>query len=329
MRLAALGFCLALPACGQSSTPAHWRYAPAEPALLAGVDGRQVSQSRLSPLASGALQGTANLDFVEEMASLLVAVEPGGGQQNRFLAVATGRFNLTKLRMMAAAEGARTGRYRGVEFFSADGAEIAVIDRRTVLAGDTKSVRAAVDRGVAATPRESPMWRRAAELSASYAVWVVASPLDALVSKQAGAPPAFSGLRALDGGLALNRGLELAFDLTASSEESAEAVEGVLRAAASPAWRELTVRREGAKVRLTAAVELAQVETGLKAMLASGPPQRASLMDWVISGAQPAPAAVPAAVRPKVTAPSRPKRVIRIIGLEEGTREIPFPAPLR
>jgi hypothetical protein len=323
MRVAAFGICLVTLAWGQSSTPAHWRYAPAEPALLVGADWRQVSQSKLTAMPAAV---SASLDFVEEMTSLLVAVEPGSAQ-NRFLAVATGRFNLTRLRMMAAADGAKTGRYRGVEFFSAGGIEVAAVDARTVLVGDTKLVRAAVDRGAAATPRESALWRRAAELSASYAVWIVAPSTDAFRAKQAGAPSPFSGLRSLDGGIALNRGLELAFDLGASSEESAEAIESILRAAASPALHDLAVGREGANVRFTASLDAAQFETGLKTLLARGPVQRASLMDWVVSGAQSAPVAVPVAFQPKVTAPPAQKRVIRIIGLEEGTREIPFPAP--
>lgn len=327
MRVAAFGICLVTLAWGQSSTPAHWRYAPAEPALLLGADWRQVSQSKLTAMPAAV---SASLDFVEEMTSLLVAVEPGSAQ-NRFLAVATGRFNLTKLRMMAAADGAKTGRYRGVEFFSASGVEVAVIDARTVLVGDTKLVRAGVDRGTAATPRESALWRRAAELSESYAVWIASASLQAF--QPAGARSPFSGLRSLDGGIALNRGLEMAFDLGASSEESAVAIESMLHAAAaSPALHDLAVGREGANVRFTASLDIAQMETGLKAMLAGGPLQRASLMDWVVSGAQPtqsAPAAVPVAFQPKVTAPPAQKRVIRIIGLVEGTREIPFPSQLR
>ena len=112
----------------------------------------------------------------------------------------------------------------------------------------------------------------------------------------------------------------MTFDLEAASEESAVAIEAMLRGAAgSPALRDLAVGREGVDVRFTASLDLAQMETGLKAMLAGGVSRRASLMDWMVPGAPPPTQTVAQA------APPPQKRVIRIVGLDEGTREIPFP----
>ena len=173
MRVAAMGLLFAVLGWGQSSTPIYWRYAPDEPAMLIGVDWRQASQSNLAGLIGGA---AASLDFAEEITNLLVAVEPGAGN-SRFLATASGRFNLAKLRRMAATDGAKATRYRGVEVFSAAGTDVAVLDGWILLVGDTASVRAALDRGNAATPRESPLWRRAAELSTTYAIWIASSSL--------------------------------------------------------------------------------------------------------------------------------------------------------
>jgi hypothetical protein len=316
MRVAAMGLLFAVLGWGQSSTPVYWRYAPAEPAMLIGVDWRQASQSNLAGLIGGA---AASIDFAEEITNLLVAVEPGAGN-SRFLATASGRFNLAKLRRMAATDGAKAARYRGVEVFSAGGADVAVLDGWILLVGDTASVRAALDRGNAATPRESPLWRRAAELSSTYSIWIASSSLGAL---QPAEPSPLAGVRSFDGGIALNRGLEMAFDLVAASEESAVAIESMLRGAAgSPALRDLAVGREGVDVRFTASLDTAQMETGLKAMLAGGASRRASLMDWVVSGAPPTQTVAQAAPPPQ-------KRVIRIVGLDEGTREFPFPVPQR
>ena len=309
MRVAAMGLLFVVLGWGQSSTPVYWRCAPDEPAMLIGVDWRQASQSNLAGLIGGA---AASLDFAEEITNLLVAVEPGAGN-SRFLATASGRFNLAKLRRMAATDGAKAARYRGVEVFSAAGTDVAVLDGWVLLVGDTASVRAALDRGNAATPRESPLWRRAAELSSTYSIWIATSSLEAFQ------PAPFSGVLSFDGGIALNRGLEMTFDLVASSEESAVAIESLLRGAAgSPALRDLAVGREGADVRFTASLDIAQMETGVKAMLAGGASRRASLMDWVVSGAPPTQTVAQAALPPQ-------RRVIRILGLEEGTREFPFP----
>ena len=184
MRVAAMGLLFAVLGWGQSSTPIYWRYAPDEPAMLIGVDWRQASQSNLAGLIGGA---AASLDFAEEITNLLVAVEPGAGNK-RFLATASGRFNLAKLRRMAAADGAKAARYRGVEVFSADGADVAILDGWILLAGDTASVRAALDRGNAATPRESPLWRRAAELSSAYSIWIATSSLEAFQPERRRSP---------------------------------------------------------------------------------------------------------------------------------------------
>ncbi len=313
MRVAAMGLLFVVLGWGQSSTPIYWRYAPDEPAMLIGVDWRQASQSNLAGLIGGA---AASLDFAEEITNLLVAVEPGAGNK-RFLATASGRFNLAKLRRMAADDGAKATRYRGVEVFSAGGADVAVLDGWILLAGDTASVRAALDRGNAATPRESRLWRRAAELASTYSMWIATSSLEAF---QPAEPSPLSGVRSFDGGIALNRGMEMTFDLVAASEESAVAIEAMLRGAAgSPALHDLAVGREGADVRFTASLDIAQMETGLKAMLAGGASRRASLTDWLVSGAPPPTQTVAQA------APPPQKRVIRIVGLDEGTREIPFP----
>lgn len=324
----------------QPSMPTYWKYAPPEPAMLIGIDWRQTSQSSLSPLAGGALQGLPNLDFAEEIGSVLVAVEPGAGDK-RFLAAVVGRFNLTKLRHMAAAEGARTGRYRGAEFFSAGGTDIAALDAHSVLVGDTKSVRAAIDRGNTVVPRESPLWRRAAELSSTYSIWFACTSLQAMQPVQA---PLLAEVRSIDGGIALQRGFEMMFDLVASSEEAAQTLAGALEAALhagvsrspfSQLFRPATVQTAGSSVKLTASLDVVQMETSLKSMLAAGPPGRRGLMDWIVSGSQPvetaaAPAATPAVrpvrYEPKATAPPPQKKMIRIIGLEDGTREIPFPS---
>ncbi len=323
----------------QPSMPTYWKYAPPEPAILIGIDWRQTSQSSLSPLVGGALQGVTNLDFAEEIGSLLVAVEPGAGNSH-FLATVTGRFNLTKLRHMAAAEGARTGRYRGAEFFSAGGTDVAVLDAHNLLVGDTKSVRAAIDRGNTAVPRESPLWRRAAELSSTYSIWFASSSLQAMQPAQS---PLLAEVRSIDGGIALQRGFEMVFDLVASSDEAAQTLAGALETAlhagvsgspVSQLFRPATIQTIGSSVRLSASIDVAQMETSLKSMLAAGPSGRRGLMDWIVSGSQPvqmaaapaAPPVRPVRLEPKATAPPPQKKVIRIIGLEDGTREIPFPS---
>ena len=324
----------------QVSTPAFWKYAPVEPALLVGIDWRQASQSSMSGLAVGALRKeAAGFDFAEEIGSVLVAAEPGSAQ-NRFLAAVTGKFNLAKLRKMAAAEGAKVSRYRGAEVFSASGTDVVVLDGLTLLAGDKASVRAALDRGAVTSPRDGVLWRRAAELSSQYSIWVASPSLQALQMKQAGA---FADVRSFDGGIALQRGMDMAFNLSTSSEDSARALATLLEAglqagAGTPEVAELLkavrIQADGAVVRLAASIDGSLVESSMKTLLAAGLPAQRGLADWMITGAQPAqareaPAARPVAYQSLAPPPPPEKRVIRIVGLEDGTREIPYPASQR
>jgi hypothetical protein len=318
----------------QNSTPSYWRYAPADPVLLVGLDWRQAAQSNMSGLIPGGIgKLSANFDFAEEIANVLVAAEPGiKAGKGRFLAIVSGKFNETRLRGMAAAEGVKPTRYRGADLYSSAGTDVAILGGNVLLAGDTASVRASLDRGAAAKPRESAIWRRAAELSSDYTLWVTLPNLDALPGAKPAANPLLSGVKSLDGGIAFHRGMEMAFDVGTATPETAGALAALMQgAAASQApsvLRDLAVKADGTRVRFSASLDLAQLETGVKAMLAGGAQPQRGLMDWVMRGGQPLQQTAAVDVRPKTSQPVPPpqKRTIRIVGLEEGTREIPYPS---
>ncbi len=321
---ASLGWC-------QLSTPAAWRFAPAAPSFLLGVDWRQASQSAIAPLAGAAVSEAAGLGFVEELNSLLVTAEPKAGK-GRFLAIATGRFDLAAMRRMAAAEKAVLTRTRGVEIFTAQDMAAAILEGRICLVGDKASVTAAIFRGAGLNPRDGDLWRRAIEYSTHYPLWIASDASADLRSAGSNGASPFAGVRTIDGGIALQRGLEAVFDLGLASAEEAAALAASLQAAANPAFGRIGVQAQGTKVRVEAVVEMAQLETSLKTMLAAGASRKGGLSDWLITGTSAAPPATPtltAAVTPP-TPPAPPRRrTIRIVGLEEGTREIPYPSPDR
>ncbi len=327
MRAFLLVLLVAGPVLCQSSTPAYWRFAPPAPALLIGADWKQLTQSKLSGLASGSMAGArANLDFAEEITSALVAAEPaGGGGKPRFLAIAAGKFNEAKLRKAAASERVKPVRFRGVDLFSSGGTDVAVVDGWILLIGDDASVRSAIERGATATPREGAIWRRAAELSVAYSIWIASDSLQSLQGEKPPAASVFSDVQSIAGGIALNRGMEMAFDLTTSSTGSARTLAGAIQTALDSApveaLRDRTVRPDGATVKVTAALDFAKLQEGVKGLMAGGAPSPHSLSDWITRSRQPAPQI--ASSRP---APVQ-RKTIRIVGLDEGTREIPYPAP--
>ncbi|MBI4874929.1 MAG: hypothetical protein HY822_09895 [Acidobacteria bacterium] len=287
-----LAFPMAAALWGQVSMPAYWRYTPPAPSLLLGLDWRQASQSSLSALAAASV----NLEFAEQLGSILVTAEPGAAK-GRFLAVATGRFNVSKLRRMAAAEGARTVRFRGLEIFSAGGVEVTVAGDGVLLAGDAASLRAALERGGTVTPRDSAIWRQAADLTRRYSLWAVSTEALPVAS------PLLAGVRSFAGGVAFERGLQLALDLNTASEDSAQTLAEALERA--PGLHGLVVRAEGSDVRLTATVDAERPEASLKKLSA-----------WILA---------PPEAAPELPPPPRRKTIL-IVGLDEGTREIPLRA---
>lgn len=336
--LVAVAACLAPAALfSQNSTPSYWRYAPADPVLLMGLDWRQAAQSGVSRLASGSFDRfSANLDCAEEIASVLVAAEPGPkADKGRFLVIVFGKFNEARLRGMAAAEGVKPTRYRGADLYSSAGTGLAILGGSLLLAGETASVRAALDRGAAAKPRESAIWRRAGELSSAYTLWVALPDLDALPGAKQASNSMLAAVKSLDGGIAFHRGMELALDLGTASPETAGALAAFMQGAAASqgpsALRDLAIKADGARVRLSASLDLAQLEAGVKALFAGGAPRQRGLMDWVMRGGQPSERAAAVDVRPKISQPADPpqRKTIRIVGLEEGTREIPYPSSSR
>jgi hypothetical protein len=145
-----------------------------------------------------------------------------------------------------------------------------------------------------------------------------------------------SGVKSLDGGIAFHRGMEMSFDVGTTSVQSAGALAVLMQGAvASPQvksiLRDLAVRADGTRVNLSASLDVAQLETGVKAMFAGSMQGHRGLLDWVTQGSQPT-SQVAVAVTPKVTQPPAPppqRKTIRIVGLDEGTREIAYPAGVR
>lgn len=188
-------------------------------------------------------------------------------------------------------------------------------------------------------PADAQLHGRAARLALDGEMWLTVSHA-ALC--QGGAPAAgpLKALRELDLLISLQRGLRLQASLAGESPELARSLAAMLQHAsaasdeAASAWsRHLQVATKGTHVFVTLDLPAAGLESVIgeakASMLALG---RLGLEQALSGGGTPAPAgprtaaSADSAPRPEIPAAGK-VRAIRIVGLDDGPREIPHPAP--
>lgn len=352
----------AAPTLG-ASEPVAWRFAHPEAQVLAGVDFRMLAASpdgqQLRAQFAAAL-GAPLLAQAERL--LLSSVMDASGRRSDVL-VLTGAFTLAELRKLAMREGARMIPYKGLEIAAPPGAAAADPHLAwvtgpgagtTVLIGTRPGIQAAAERArahVESLASVNPLFARAREFAPRYAVWVACETV-----------PGGVGPKTLDplvegGESGQVNGFDLAVDLAAAPSLN------VWFRADTEAAAELALQHLQAGVAAKESFLLAPWLTELKgtleeSTLALGTP----LVPGKVTGrvgpllaafalpldARPAPAA-PAhpsvAVRAKVDAsvpmtgvaavtgqsvapgppPAPPKKlVVRIEGLDDGPKEVPY-----
>ncbi len=226
--------------------------------------------------------------------------------------------------------------YRGT---GGNGVSIAVLDEHTLLIGDDRSLYRAIDRKALGVKAGGPLLARAQVLAASNDIWMVANdPSGSLqkVSAQATAPAAqmfASEIEGVDFGLSARTGFNFDFGLNTKTEAGARAltqllmtqmqaaVNGKLKGEkAADFWRKVKVGTDGKRMELQIALTKEELQENIhmmqeqRASHTSGKTAIAGLTPGAAAGASPRAAAPP----PKPAGP----RVIKIYGLDEGTREI-------
>lgn len=252
--------------------------------------------AEMSP--SGSL-GFPDLPCLKDARQLVISA-PG------LLAIAEGAFPAATLREHAAHAGLKAATYRGVELWiSPDGSALGIarISDPLLLIGARKTIEAAIDRtSTASSRRSSPLLAPAARFAARD-LWVVAARLpDPLASLFV---PLDAEALAFEGGVSLRSGLQIDATLNAGSPQAALAVAEKLRRSLStlPAVAQgLQITPDAGNVVLSLEVNSSQLVSNLR---------RAAPATTAVTIAEPA-------------APAGPQ-IIRIIGLEEGPREIVLP----
>ena len=322
------------------SHPSWWTYASPGATALVGIEWQSVRSSPFADPIEAELWG--DLGFPDlpclHNAREIVISSP------QLLALVRGSFSPAAMNAQAAKEGLKAMTYRGVDMWFAGkkGAlSVARLNDQLALVGLPETLQEAVDRSMNDARNYSPLLARAARF-AQTDLWVVASQLpDELASRFV---PLDTEAQRFEGSVLLRNGLELNAALSAGSEQQANASAMKLRQEI-PGFPEiargLQVTVEEDSITLALAATRAQVIAALSGPapdLIVAPPIETIRIETpthveqvaveILSAPNPIekPVGKPVEKEPeKVTETTAKPQVIRIIGLDEGPREIVLP----
>ena len=341
---------------GQSH-PTWWTYASPDSTALVGIHWSAVAATPFAEAVIAELGpeglGLPQLDCLLRSDQILIS-------SPTLLALASGTFPPEAVGQQARELGMVQGSYKGYALWLSpgkDGMGVGQFSNQILLVGGRRAVEEALDRARSSLPqpseesreataakatqprRYSPLLARAARFNGTTDLWVVSQRLpDELASRFV---PFMVEARGFEGGVSMANGLQVDASVFAGSRMAAVALEDRLIDSLNglpPLLRNAETRVEEDHVVLTVTVtqdqfnaslrgskpvEIAQQEA-LPPVLPTPPvlpstPQAAPAVAMIVQQVPPPPPQMP-------DVPKGP-RVIRIVGLDDGPREIPYNPP--
>lgn len=342
VRVAFLFLAAAAFAAAQSH-PSWWTYTSPDATALVGIDFETVRTTPFAEPIEAELWG--DLSFPDlpclHTARQILISSPD------LLALMSGNFSAAALRDQAAKH-FKPMTYRGMDMWFATEKGVLSIARmndRLLMIGEPKTLEMAVDRTMSDSKTYSPLLALAAKFLQKD-LWIVSSRLpDDLASRFV---PLDAEAQGFAGSLSVRNGLDLEAALTARSGEEANASADKLRKSLPglPAIaRGLQVTVQDDLVQLTLEATREQVLAALRGPEAPAPPIETikvqtpgQVAHVIVDKPEPPPAAIEEKVetivekpveklveKPVEKAPEKPQ-VIRIVGLDDGPKEIVLPA---
>jgi hypothetical protein len=343
-------------AMGQSD-PALWRFVSPNANALIGIDWARIrplhagAMIREQWLNAGALAAVPGLDLLDDIDRVLIS-SPGKNSSDDsaeppILIAIHGRFDAAKVRQVFTHLGATPQAYNSFQVYRPKAKDTAwvLFDAGTILYGDAPSIFAALDRNQFAqappqpTPASGSILARAAEMDTRYELWAIMDATEMMSSDRIAA--LFRGgewaseAQGLEAGFDLRAGLAADITVHFSSDAVAKRVTAELTrvvnlaakdksagAQAQNIAKKMKLNVDGSAAKVSLRLTEQELEQSALAFAAS---QKAVEEDAALNEKSNANAAPVAAA---VTTPSTPA-VIRIEGLDEGTREIPYREPPR
>jgi hypothetical protein len=285
---------LAVASARAQSNP--WNYVPADATSITAFEWRRVLDSpqrelvrrEIPPAASQLMNG---INFIEGIDRVIVA-QTG----NSTLLILNGKFEPGQLRDMALSDGGSVKAYRNAELLVASnstegGTQIALVGEEIVLLGDREALVASIDRAGSGKHAAS---------AGQYDLWLEEKP-------------ASPDITSVEFALLLKDGVQLIATVHARSPEAAKAV------LSNSASLGLNVSESGNDVRLSALFPPAQFEQRAGQWRIAIEQLASTRAERILPTASPGIAPPP--VEKPIEKPDGPRKV-KIIGLEEGEREI-------
>ena len=360
---AAFVLCLAPMVASAQTELGPSRFLPADTKALISVDWSRVRKSHVGTLLrekwidGAGVPGAEYLDNVDRFLVSSTGKASGDSDADApLLAVITGHFDLAKVRTSLAQYRVKPQKYGESVVYRPQGNNakdlaFALLDAQTILIGDSRSIFAALDRSV--FPRTAPpagsLAARASDMDANYDAWAIVDAPDILGGDRLAAllrgADTDAGARGFEFGLSLRSGLAADVSLMFGSESTAKAMSNelsrMLKLAikdklGEPALLDLEKRikfnAQGSVARLTLRLTPQELEKNAQIFTASRKPKPETnglaQVRPVVKTDQPAtalPSIKPDAATAAKIDPAKPeKKVIRIEGLDDGPREIPY-----
>ena len=297
-------FVMAASLAAGQSFPRSWNYVAPDATALVGIEWHHLRDSFLADAVSSELSSSGRLGFPDlpclwNSREILLAGPD-------LLGVATGSFTPATVAEQATSLGMQPLDYDGVRLWIAKGKDrrsLAQVNDNLLLIGYKETLQAAIDRSVLTTGRQmSPLLTRGARLATNFDLWISATALpDPLVSVFI---PVELETADFDGGLNARSGLVLDARYSMGTPENAAQSADYFRQAVPdfhPLLRGMNVIEDGESVRLKLQVSPQELADQLRPPT---PPKTE-----IVQAPPP---------------PAKP-RIVHIVGLDDGPREISLP----
>lgn len=332
-----------------------WQRAKASPA------GQMITRRLINAPGTKSKVTGSGLDFIDSFDRLLMsAPAPASGTagQNSMLLALSGRFDRAKMKK-SMPPGTAIERFQGIDLFlppssKSDEMVAGLVSDRLLLLGDRASISSALESRSGLS--DAALLERAKQMEARHEIWMIADSLPEMPSNAGVASmQGLQDIRSAEIGISFRAGMDLAANITVTDAEKAQGMAmfaqmlSAMPAGNTPASREmaafaksLSVRAEGPTVKASLSLSMAQLEraalqvrTGveqawgksLESLIGVGPQTGpiAGLRPAARAASTPAVSSLPQMAPPVRVQPV--KKTIRIVGLDEGEKEISYSSP--
>jgi len=324
-----LALATTLPA--QQPAPLTWELGHADAKVLIGADVRSLRASQVGQPFNSQMQqvqqagpmmfpftGFQVLGDIDKVFLSSPGNKTVSSKENPpFLLVLEGTFPEDHLRLFRSGP---VHLYRAIKIYGpskATNPSLAIPDEHTILVGDEKSIRDAIDRHGRKTESPGQLLERAAALASKNDIWLIAR--DAMSSLQptgVAANPMTAEIEGVEGGVSTRDGFVLELSIDTKTEAAARQLTQLFttqmetaiatklnREQSAILMRSFHISSEGNRMALNFSLTKEELEQRMREMQTS---------PRAFTSQAPAPAP-----------PSNTPRTIKIYGLDEGVREIP------